>query len=160
MTQIIIRDAETADAGRIAELAVELAEYEGSHGSSDEQSIMSAAFSKNPACYFMVAEDVALSKIVGFVMYYNGYDLTSSSRGFHLGDIYVEGEARGRGVGTKLIENLAKKLNYEGGEWISWTVSKENTSAIKFYESFDAHEIDVQFMALGKKEINKIYNNS
>jgi ribosomal protein S18 acetylase RimI-like enzyme len=163
MPQIIIRDAKITDAGRIAELAIELAEYEDSHGSSSEQSIMSAAFSANPACYFMLAENNKANEspnIVGFAMYYDGYDLTSSSRGFHLGDIYVEESFRGGGIGTKFIEKVAEKLSNEVGEWISWTVSKENPSAIKFYESFDAHKINVQFMALGKKEINEICKNS
>ncbi len=153
MDNIIIRDAAEEDAKYLAVLAHEFAKYEVEAALSSESSIIADAFGDNPACKFIVAENNTSSEVVGFAMFYAGYDLLSATRGSHLGDVFVLEEYRGNGIGKLLIKGVSSQVVEQEGEWLSWTVDRSNKSARAFYASLKAHNIDVCFMALGRAEM-------
>ena len=58
---------------------------------------------------------------------------------------------REKGIGTLLMKALAQHALQQNRDWVSWTVSKGNMSAKKFYlETIKATQVDVDFMAMGK----------
>lgn len=61
----------------------------------------------------------------------------------HLTDLYVVRGARGRGVGTKLIEEVERRVRERDIEHLSLNVLVTNTRARKLYErlGFESHEL-------------------
>lgn len=150
--QYITRPAIKSDANAVALLAQSLAIHEGVislfHASNFEHDFADKHF-----CKIIVAENSETAEIVGFIMFYTGYDLTSASRGLHLGDIFVADQHRGYGVGRRLFRAAAEwGRDHADAEWMSWTALKANSSALKFYESLGAitrHDIAFQAVSIG-----------
>ena len=146
---ITIRFADIADIGEIAALATELAVGEGQMPHTTEATLARDVFCNAPKCQMLVAQKGIES--IGFVMFYDGYDRASASGGYHLGDVIVAPLHREKGIGTLLMKALAQHALQQNRDWVSWTVSKGNVSAKKFYlEAIKATQVDVDFMAMGK----------
>jgi ribosomal protein S18 acetylase RimI-like enzyme len=152
---IIIRCAKLADAEILSELAADLAMQESQVPHTTIATLKRDVFCEKPECFMMVAEEA--SRIVGFVMFYSGYDLASASAGYHLGDIVVKPQKRGRGIGTLLMQSLAQQALADNKLWMSWTVSRTNENARKFYSDvIKASQIDVEFMAVGISALRRL----
>lgn len=146
--QYVVRAATKNDAIKVAELAQALAAHERLKSDFHAASFLRDCV-ENDFCKIMVAEYDG--EIVGFIMFYPGYDLTSASRGLHLGDIFVAEAHRKKGVGRELFSAAAEwgRKNISA-EWMSWTALKDNSSALKFYESLGAiTRHDIAFQAVG-----------
>ncbi|KAI9339998.1 N-acetyltransferase GCN5, partial [Obelidium mucronatum] len=79
------------------------------------------------------ATDSETGTDVGFALYYFTYSTFLSRPGIHLEDLFVNQEARGKGVGTVLLKYLAQKAVKEGFGRVEWTALDWNTPAINFY---------------------------
>lgn len=139
-----IRAANADDAAAIAQMACALEAEVGGEGLATAEKIIEAMERVN----FWVACKPSIP--VAFAMHYEGYDLASATHGTHLGDIYVQPEYRGCGVGRALMAHIADATLSAGGEWVSFTVVNENKEALKFYEALHAQEAPVHFMAMGR----------
>lgn len=151
------RPACEEDAEAVVRMAKALAEYEGTAASAfDRQDFIKHCVGPNRAINVLIAETPGggkgnrESEVIGFLMYYPGYDLSTAARGNHLGDMFVDERWRKRGVGRALFAELAKITLTEGGKWVSWTVLKMNESAHEFYRSLKAVQVGVDFMAIGE----------
>ena len=162
--QAHIRDATFADAEAIVELVRALALFEESGDASfTADDFLKYGFGEKPSFRVIVAEsgnklphDKTTDSIIGFLMYYEGYDLASASHGTHLADIFVHENARGQGAGRALIRELAQRTLAAGGQWVSWTVLKKNRAAKKFYTDLGASNVNVDFMAWGASALTKL----
>ena len=65
----------------------------------------------------------------------------SSSRQCFLKELYVAHEHRGKGLGLKLMQWIARHAIENGCARIDWPVKSENYGGIKFYESLGAHQV-------------------
>ncbi len=133
---ITIRRAQAADCPRMMELIHELAVYER----APEQVIVShehfveSGFGTNPVWWAFVAEEEGV--VLGFALYYIRYSTWKGQR-MYLEDILVTEAARGRGLGSLLMNALiaeAKERKFTG---ITWQVLDWNEPAMNFYRKFD-----------------------
>jgi ribosomal protein S18 acetylase RimI-like enzyme len=132
----------------IVECMRELAAYEGGACQLTVESLLKAQNDVlSPPLLIYVA--VLKEEVVGCIIAYSGFDVLSASRGMHLSDLYVLPHARRAGIATALMERLCRDVLEQGGEWVSWTVLKNNKMAKRFYQKVDADQVDVDFMALG-----------
>lgn len=135
--QIKIRRAVAADCPRLLELIRELALYE----KAPEQVIVTethfreSGFGDRPLWWAFVAEENGI--ILGFALYYIRYSTWKGQR-MYLEDILVTQEARGKGIGTLLMNRLIEEAREKKFSGMMWQVLDWNSPAINFYKKFHA----------------------
>jgi GNAT superfamily N-acetyltransferase len=70
----------------------------------------------------------------GFALYYFRYSSFSGQPSVWLDDLYVDADARGRGVGAALLARLAEVARDHGCTHVAWTAAVANPRGIAFYE--------------------------
>jgi GNAT superfamily N-acetyltransferase len=78
---------------------------------------------------------------VGLAVYFPTFSTASGHIGLYLEDLYVEPPWRGRGLGRKLFEYVARLAAERGRGGLSWSVLNWNESAIRFYRSLGAEQM-------------------
>lgn len=137
MSEISIRPAVKEDCSRLMELVRELALFE----KAPEQVTVSldhfveSGFGPSPVWWAFVAEENGI--ILGFALYYIRYSTWKGQR-MYLEDILVTQEARGKGIGTLLMNRLIAEAKAKKFSGIMWQVLDWNTPAIEFYKKFNA----------------------
>ena len=134
---IIIRRAVKKDCPRLLELVQELAEYERApqEVTVTLEHFEESGFGPNPVWWAFVAEENGT--ILGFALYYIRYSTWKGQR-MYLEDILVTEEARGRGIGQLLMEQLMAEAKERKLNAIVWQVLEWNEPAINFYKKFNA----------------------
>ncbi|MCM3388298.1 GNAT family N-acetyltransferase [Ureibacillus chungkukjangi] len=90
---------------------------------------------------FVVKDD---EKLLRFTQLYPTFSSISMKRAWILNDLYVEAEARGQGVGEKLL-NKAKEFALEtGAKSLSLSTAADNFTAQRLYEKH-GYERDAEF---------------
>ncbi len=79
---------------------------------------------------------------VGFALYFPIFSTFRGRPGLFLEDLFVDPEYRGRGIGTALLEALAKVGRERGCIRLEWWVLKWNQPALEFYKRLGATEVD------------------
>jgi ribosomal protein S18 acetylase RimI-like enzyme len=142
-TGIIIRRAERLDCSRLLELIQELAEFERAPNdvTVNLEHFETSGFGPHPVWWAFVAEEDTNSgstrNILGFALYYIRYSTWKGQR-MYLEDIIVTEQARGKGIGKLLFDQLiieAKEKNFSG---IVWQVLDWNETAKNFYRKYNA----------------------
>lgn len=134
-----IREAEPGDAEDVAKLAAALNAHEGKGSlafSADD--FWREGFGPKAAFSTLVAEENGA--LVGYALFYPGYDVETAARGVHLADLFVLASSRRRGVGGALLAAVARASRAAGGRWISWAVVKNNREGLEFYRAIGAEE--------------------
>lgn len=145
----VVRPAMASDAHAIGILARQFADYLRELGDTTEFELTSEAYLRDgfgsmPAFAGLVAEG---NSVIGYLLYHFGYDSDAATRNFHIVDLYVERNARKRGVGKALMAHAATIARNGGAGEIIWSVYSGNTAAAKFYEKLGGERItDVFFM--------------
>lgn len=134
---MIIRRAEKKDCPRLLELVTELAVYEKApqEVTVTLEHFEESGFGSNPVWWAFVAEENNI--VLGFALYYIRYSTWKGQR-MYLEDILVTEDARGKGIGKLLMDQLiveAKEKNFNG---ITWQVLEWNEPAINFYKKYNA----------------------
>jgi len=81
---------------------------------------------------------------VGFTQLYPTFSSISMKRAWILNDLYVEAEARKRGVGEMLLQKAKDYALATGANGISLSTAPDNLSAQSLYEK-NGYERDTQF---------------
>ena len=127
-----VRPAVAGDTPAIVRLSHALSLEDGGRASRlTEDALMRDGFGENPAFYALVAE--VDGAVVGYALYFPGYDTDRASRGVYLADLYVAPDYRRLGVGRALIKGTARACREAGGSWMFWSVLKRKMGARKFY---------------------------
>jgi len=149
---ITIRSATATDLPLILELIQSLAEYERLRDScvATEEKLRSSLFGDIPAAEVLIAE--CDGEAAGFALFCHNYSTFLAQRGIWLEDLFVRPEFRGRGVGRRLLAQLATLAIVRDCGRLEWVVLDWNESAIGFYRSLGAEPMDewTTFRATGE----------
>ncbi|AJP58651.1 GNAT family N-acetyltransferase [Pandoraea vervacti] len=132
---LTLRAATADDVGAIHSLMRELAVFEKLLDifEATPESVHEALFGSRPAAECLMA--VWEGKPVGYALYFHNFSTFLGRRGLYLEDVYVQPTMRGRGVGQKLLRQLARIAIERNCGRFEWTVLDWNQPAIDFYAS-------------------------
>lgn len=137
-----MRPAEKRDVGVIMGFIKELAEYESlAHEVvADELSLERSLFGEHPVAEALIAEFETTP--IGFALYFPTFSTFVGRPGLYLEDLYVRPNMRGKGVGTLLLQHVARLARERGCGRLEWSVLNWNQPAIRFYEALGARAMD------------------
>jgi GNAT superfamily N-acetyltransferase len=155
VSSVIVRAATATDAAEVVRLAQSLSIADGGRPSRlTEDNYRRDGFGPDPAFAALVAE--IDDRIVGYALYFSGYDTDRATRGVYLSDLYVDLAWRRRGVGRALMQKTACACKDLGGEWMFWSVLKRNKHARKFYRTMAPELSDVVLCAALGESFRKL----
>lgn len=79
---------------------------------------------------------------ISFALFFHNYSTFLGRPGIYLEDLYVKPEARGNGIGKKMLSYLAQLAKRRQCGRLEWWVLDWNKRAIDFYESIGAEAMD------------------
>ena len=89
------------------------------------------AFGRDPLVSILVVE--MNGRPAGYAFYHSGYDSDLPARSLVVVDLYVDAEARGRGLGQALMAGLAREALRMGARSMTGGVLDSNAKALAFY---------------------------
>jgi diamine N-acetyltransferase len=133
-----IRPATPADAGTIATLVRELADYEKllHEARATDEDFRRELTAENPVIRVLIAEWER--EPVGFALYFFNFSTFVGRSGLYLEDLFVRPAMRSKGVGRALLRALARIARDQGCGRMEWAVLDWNEPALKFYQTLDA----------------------
>ena len=141
MPNLTIRYANEKDTAVILKFIRRLAEYEklDHHLTATEEDIRVTLFDKKQA-EVIIAQ--ANDTPVGFALFFRNYSTFLGKANVFLEDLYVSDEYRGMGIGTKMLQYLAKISIDSGGQRLDWLCLDNNLEAVEFYKNLGAEILD------------------
>ena len=135
---ITIRAAGPEDAPTLFDFIVQLARYEREPDAveTNADSLRQQMECESPPFECLIAERD--DEPVGFALYFQSYSTWRGLPGIYLEDLFVPEVHRGRGIGTKLLAELARMTLSRGGGRLEWSVLDWNKPSIEFYEHIGA----------------------
>ena len=132
---LTIRQATPEDADLILHFIRALADYEKLTHEVEitEPDILRDLFGEHPRVFCDLAFDDG--RAAGFALWYFTYSTFQGRHGIWLEDLFVEPEARGRGIGKALLVHLARRCVREGLGRFEWAVLDWNRPSIDFYQA-------------------------
>jgi GNAT superfamily N-acetyltransferase len=142
---IAVRAAAPADAGAVAALYAEFADYLRSLDGGDEYYFDAAAylrdgFGPDPAFHGLVAE--VDGEIAGYLLWHPAYDSDLAARTLRVVDLFVRPASRRAGVGRALMDEAERICRARGGVELVWEVFAPNALARDFYLGIGARHAD------------------
>ena len=154
-----IRRATKEDATEIVRLAGLLSEADSADPSQlTEEIYCRDGFGDNPAFNALLAE--IDSQVVGYSLYYEGYDTNRATRGLYISDLYVDEAWRRHGVGRSLMVATSQVCRDLDGEWMFWAVNKQNRIAKKFYKTLAIELSEISIFASSGQNFQTLYSSS
>ena len=135
---VTIRPAIISDSNAIMKLIKELALFEKEPDSAilKEADIRAYGFGKVPLFECLVAE--VEIQVIGMALFYPRFS-TWKGPTFHLEDLIVSENYKGKGYGTQLYSAFISHAHKKGVQRIDWNVLDWNTPAVIFYEKSGAN---------------------
>jgi GNAT superfamily N-acetyltransferase len=135
---ITIRPATPRDLPLILAFIRELAVYERleEHVVATEAALATALFGPRPYAEVIFACRGGMP--VGFALFFHNFSTFIGKPGIYLEDLFVRPEARGLGVGRRLLQWLARTTLERGCARLDWAVLDWNEPSIGFYRSLGA----------------------
>ncbi len=132
---IAVRPATVSDAAEICRMVIELAVYEREPPERvllTEAGLVKDAFGPHPGCEILIAERHD-GRVLGFTLFHHNYSTWEGRRGIHIEELYVREEARGAGLGRRLLASVAAIAAARGCPRVDLDVLHWNP-ARRFYE--------------------------
>jgi GNAT superfamily N-acetyltransferase len=129
-----VRAAGAGDVGHVLRFITELARYERLEHQLDldEVRLRQHLGGDPPACSALLAEIDGAP--VGFALFFATYSTFRTAVCLHLEDLFVLPEHRGKGIGLRLLREVAAVARARGCPRLDWNVLDWNAPAIGFYE--------------------------
>ena len=140
---IIIRPATEQDVALIQRFIRDLARYEHLEHEmvATEEGLRKSLFGERryaEVVFACVGDDPASADPVGFALFFHNYSTFLGKPGIYLEDLFVRPEARGRGIGKRLLAWLAQTAVARDCGRLEWAVLDWNEPSIGFYRSLGA----------------------
>ena len=143
---LVVRPARPEEGDEVAAMAQALGRSDSGRASGfTAERFRCDGFGADRAFETLVAE--SRDGLLGYAIFYPGYDTDSASRGIYLADLYVRDGFRRRGVGRALIQGLASHGRSNGACWMFWSVRRRNRRARRFYRALAPELRDVVLCA-------------
>ncbi|HEY1890721.1 MAG TPA: GNAT family N-acetyltransferase [Steroidobacteraceae bacterium] len=139
---ITIRPATRDDVPLVLQFIRDLATYERLEHqvSASEAQLREALFGERR--YAEVVFACSGAEPVGFALFFHNFSTFKGQPGIYLEDLFVRPEARGRGVGKRLLSYLARTAVERRCARLEWAVLTWNEPSIGFYRSLGALPMD------------------
>jgi GNAT superfamily N-acetyltransferase len=139
---ITVRPAGVGDVAVILQFIRDLAKYEHLEHQvvATEELLREALFGSRP--YAEVVLACLNGEPVGFALFFHNFSTFLGRAGIYLEDLYVRPEARGHGVGRRLLTWLAGVAVSRGCGRLEWAVLDWNEPSIRFYRKLGAVALD------------------
>lgn len=139
---ITIRPAGRGDVPLVLQFIRDLARYERLEHevTASEAELAEALFGERPCAEVVFACDGGAP--VGFALFFHNFSTFKGRPGIYLEDLYVRPEARGRGIGKRLLAHLARTAVQRRCARLEWAVLDWNEPSIGFYRSLGAVPMD------------------
>jgi GNAT superfamily N-acetyltransferase len=133
-----LRGAEREDVPLVARFVRDLAEYEKlSHlAVGTDAGFEALLFGTPPSAHALIAEWDGAP--VGFALWYFAVSTFTASTKLYVEDVFVQPEARGKGIGRAIFVDLARRAIAAGSSGMEWSVLDWNAPSIAFYRSIGA----------------------
>ena len=137
-----IKPATSEDVSLILSFIKELAEYEKllHEVVATEAILKETLFGDNAHAEVVIG--YLGSKPVSFALYFHNFSTFLGYPGIYLEDLFVRPEARGMGIGQKMLAYLAQLARSRKCGRLEWRVLDWNETAIKFYKRIGAKPLD------------------
>ena len=135
--EVTVRRGEPGDVDAVLRLIRELAAHEGLGHFVEltSEGLHRSCFEQPRRIELIVAEKDA--RVLGYATCLFQFSPWIGRDYLFLDDLYVSDEARGAGIGSRLLRDVGA-LALEHGVGVRWHVEPENRSAQKFYRAFGA----------------------
>jgi len=135
---ITIRPAGRHEVPLVLDFIRELARYEHLEHevSASEPELSEVLFGARP--YAEVVFACSGDAPVGFALFFHNFSTFKGRPGIYLEDLYVRPQARGRGIGKRLLAHLARTAVARHCARLEWAVLDWNEPSIGFYRSLGA----------------------
>jgi GNAT superfamily N-acetyltransferase len=139
---ITIRPASPEDVPLVLKFIRDLARYERLEHevSASEEQLHEALFGPRPYAEVVFACDGG--EPLGFALFFHNFSTFKGRPGIYLEDLFVRPEARGRGIGKRLLAHLARIAVERRCSRLEWAVLDWNEPSIGFYRSLGAVPMD------------------
>jgi GNAT superfamily N-acetyltransferase len=143
MTGPGIRRITPQDVPAVVAMVHALADYERAADECQltEEQLRAALFGASPALFGHVATDPSGTP-VGFALWFLNFSTWRGVHGIYLEDLYVRPEARGGGLGRRLLATLATICVERGYGRLDWSVLDWNTPARRVYDALGGTPLD------------------
>jgi GNAT superfamily N-acetyltransferase len=137
-TRLSVRPATREDVPLVLALIRELAEYErlAHEVVATEAALGEHLFGPRPAAEVLIGE--CDGEAVGFALYFGNFSTFLARPGIYLEDLFVRPAFRGRGLGERLLVELAHLAVARGCGRLEWSVLDWNEPALGFYRRLGA----------------------
>ncbi|WP_319532365.1 GNAT family N-acetyltransferase [uncultured Cohaesibacter sp.] len=149
---IRFRMAQKSDASLLHRMVGELAAFLGDQGkhTATVADYEAFGFGERPAFDALIAE--LEEKPLGMCLYFGSFSTWMGKPGLYIQDLYVSDDARGLGLGRKLVERVAEIGRGRGCQYLRLSVDAANVSAQGFYEACGFRWSDAEKLYAAKGE--------
>ena len=133
-----IRWARPGDEPEVLRLVKGLAIYERAPDAvqTTEAMLTGTLFGANPQVFAFLAE--LEGQVAGLALWFMTYSTWTGRPSLYLEDLFVDEEARGRGVARALMQRLAQEAKARDCARMDWAVLDWNVDAMAFYKTLGA----------------------
>lgn len=138
---ILVRPATPADVGTILNFIHDLSVYEklAHEMKADESTLAKYLFGPYRYAECLIAE--ANGQPAAFALFFHNFSTFLGKPGLYVEDLFVKPEYRGRGIGLRLLRELARiALERDCGR-MEWSVLDWNEPALAFYKRLGAQSM-------------------
>jgi GNAT superfamily N-acetyltransferase len=160
-SQVQIRYAVVSDLELIFTLISQKAEFDGCLEplSATIDKLKQTIFGDSQLAKVLLAE--VEGKVVGYALFFETYSSFLAQPCIWLDDLFVLSSMRGQGIGTALLNHLAKIAQEQNCGRLEWTVNIANTDGIEFYQQLGAKILEpIKLCRLNQTAINQLASNS
>jgi GNAT superfamily N-acetyltransferase len=140
--KLIIRNGTEKDVSIILDLIKALADYEKAPNEviADEKILLQNLFGEKPYAETLIAE--YNGEPAGFALFFHNFSTWTGKPGIYLEDLFVKPHLRGKGIGKRLLVQIAKIAVERDCGRFEWSVLDWNEPSIQFYKNLGAKPMD------------------
>ena len=146
MKNYTIRPIKTGDEAQVLEMVKSLLLHLGDGIEHfDDDRFLKDVFGEDPQCSLFVAA-TPVEKLLAYILFHDSYEPGHAARGVYVVDFYVEAQVRGKGIGTALLQAVARDAHARGRDFI-WLVTTHDEARAYYDRKMDV-KVEVTAYAL------------